>query len=805
MNTFPANIEDKIDFGVIRHELHRRCTSPLGREQVDAMSFLVDYEQILLLLRETDEMRAVLEDASLEFPRGEIHDIREALSRIRIEGLFLDEAELFALRKTLDYSALLERFFRSLDEYRFPILRTLSASETPAMGESGGVYVVRLIDRIIDKYGRLADNASPELARVRHELTVVQGSVGRALNQILRQAQAEGIVDKDVAPTLREGRLVIPVPPAYKRKIGGIVHDESATGKTVYVEPQQVVEANNRIRELEGAERRERLRILAEVTAAIRPRVPEILQSETMLAHVDFLRAKAQLAQTLHAIRPELQPEPLIDWQQARHPVLYLKFLPQGKTVIPLDIRLQASENRLLVISGPNAGGKSVCLKTVALVQYMMQCGLLVPLAETARMGIFRRLLIDIGDEQSIEDDLSTYSGHLKNMRTFLRYADATTLLLIDEFGTGTEPLIGGAIAEAVLAQLVEQQAFGVVTTHYTNLKHFAEQTPGVVNGAMLYDRGRMQPLFQLSIGQAGSSFAVEIAKQIGLPEAIITHATALVGEEHIDYDKQLQDIARDKRYWENKRQSIRQREKHLEERIAYYEQEIAGLKAKKKEVMDEAKQQAADLLRQSNATIERTIREIKEAKAEKERTQKARQRVENLKQQVQTEPATTPAKAKGKSKTAPQAPASKPSSTTVQANGKTVMRDFSDLRALRKNASDAAQPAAAKPLSRPANTRGIADSIRQRVLSFERTLDLRGMRADEALERFIAYLDDAVMVNAGEVTILHGTGTGALKQVVRDYLDTYNRQRRKRGDEPLHYHDGDPDRGGAGLTIISI
>lgn len=408
-------------------------------------------------------------------------------------------------------------------------------------------------------------------------------------------------------------------------------------------------------------------------------------------------------------------------------------------------------------------------------------------------MGIFEQLMIDVGDAQSIEDDLSTYSGHLKNMKAFVRYANARTLLLIDEFGTGTEPLIGGAIAEAVLSQLVEQQAFGVITTHYTNLKHFAEQTRGVVNGAMLYDRGQMRPLFQLSIGQAGSSFAIEIAKQIGLPEQIIAHATELVGEEHIDYDKQLQDIARDKRYWENKRQNIRQREKHLEERIAYYEQEIAGLKAKKREVMDEAKQQAADLLRESNATIERTIREIKEAKAEKERTQKARRRVEDMKQKVQ------PAPAKKGTKPA--------SETTIQTNGKTVMRDFSDLRALRKQKNEASNEQNLQKSTSPAlkASGGLSSMLRQRVLSFERNLDLRGYRVDEALEHFIAYLDDAVMVNAGEVTILHGTGTGAVKQIVRDYLATYNKQRRKRGENELQYRDGDPDHGGAGITLITI
>ena len=448
---------------------------------------------------------------------------------------------------------------------------------------------------------------------------------------------------------------------------------------------------------------------------------------------------------------------------------------------MPLSIRLQADKNHVLVISGPNAGGKSVCLKTVALLQYMLQCGLLVPVAEQSRAGLFDQLMIDIGDEQSIQDELSTYSSHLRNMRAFLRQADERTLILIDEMGTGTEPLLGGAIAEAILRELVQRGVFGIVTTHYTNLKHFAEQTTGVINGAMLYDRGAMRPLFQLSIGQAGSSFAIEIARQIGLGEEIIRYATDLVGEEHIDYDKQLQDIARDKRYWENKRQAIRQKEKVLEERIAQYEEQMSGIKAKKKEILDEAKQQAADLLQQSNATIERTIREIKEAKAEKLKTKEARQKVEALKEKVNG----TPKKDR---------PQDKPKTDSPKAPK--VLRDFSDLRKLSKSMSSA--PESKSNVS-------VRSTVRQRTLSFERTLDLRGYRADEALEKLIAYMDDALMVGAGEVTILHGTGTGALKQLTREYLSDLNRLRRKRGQVPLDFGDGDVNHGGAGLTVVQL
>lgn len=780
MSVYPDNIEQKIDFTLIRSQLEGACLSALGKERVADISFLTNTEAILSLLRETEELGHIMTDASLDFPRGEIADVREAVGRIRVVGLYLNEQELFDLRKTLDYAGRLDDFFRHLDSHRFPIwgglsvecrvesLEKLSSSKVDGLKD-----ILRMIDRVIDRYGQLSDSASLELARIRKDLRQAQGSANRALMGILRQAQAEGIVEKDVAPTMREGRLVIPVSPAYKRRLGGIVHDESATGKTVYVEPQQVVEANNRIRELEGEEGRERIRILQAVSGMLRDQMPAIHEAEQLLAHVDFVRAKVIVAQQQKAIMPQISEDTIIDLREARNPILEnslklkvesLKKSDSSK-VVPLDIKLNA-QNRVVVISGPNAGGKSVCLKTVGLLQYMLQCGLLVPLREDSTMSVFEHLMIDIGDEQSMEDDLSTYSSHLKNMKAFVRYANEHTLLLIDEFGTGTEPLLGGAIAEAVLTQLVVQGAFGVITTHYTNLKHFAEQTEGVQNGAMLYDRGQLKPLFVLSQGQAGSSFAIEIARQIGLPETIIQQATDLVGSEHIDYDKSLQDIARDKRYWENKRQNIRQREKHLEEKIAYYETEIAGLKAKKKEVMAKAQEEAAELLQQSNATIERTIREIKEAKADKVRTREARARVESLKLRVESLKKSSSSKVES-------------SKVESQKSGQKVLHDFKDLKPLSK--------------SMVAQNPTVSNTIRQHKLRFERTLDLRGLRADEALEQTIAYIDDAIMVGAGEVTILHGTGTGALKQLVRDYL-----KKRK-----LDFRDGDIDHGGAGVTMV--
>ena len=782
---YPKNIEQKIDFQVIRDGLKGCCMSVLGKERVDAMQWLTGYGEVSQLLSRVREMMGVLTDSALVFPQGEICDLREALSRVRIEGLYMDEAELASLRRMLDYAGQLDRFFGSLDRVQYPLL---SAPDSQIASSPNSL--IACIDRILDRYGKLRDNASPELARIRREIASSQGSVSRALNAILRQAQAEGILDKDAAPTMREGRLVLPVPPAYKRKIGGIVHDESATGKTVFIEPQQVVEANNRIRELEGEERRERIRILLEITERLRPEIPHILSIGEYLGEVDFLRAKALFSIDIKAIVPELKKQAMIDWRDAYHPVLLLNFRRQGKTVVPLSIRL--TDNRILVISGPNAGGKSVCLKTVALLQYMIQCGLPVPMHEASTMGFFKQMLIDIGDEQSIEDDLSTYSSHLRNMKHFVRYADSRTLLLIDEFGTGTEPQIGGAIAEAVLAQLNEQKAIGVVTTHYGNLKHLAERTQGIINGAMLYDRGQLKPLFQLSIGQAGSSFAVEIARQIGLPETIIQRATEIVGEEHIDYDKHLQDIARDKRYWENKRQNIRQREKHLEEKIAHYEEQIAGIKAKKRAIIEEANEQAADILRKSNATIERTIREIKEAKAEKKATQQAREKVESLKSKVES----LKSKVEVKGKKASQASA-------TSADSPKVLRSLSDLKVLTKNPAKLIQESnTPKPKLVSSN---VADELRRRKLSFSRELDIRGMRVDEALEALIAYIDDALMVNAEMVTILHGTGTGALKQVVRDYLAERQKSMRRLRTGDISFHDGDPDRGGAGITIVEL
>lgn len=631
---YPQNFEQKIGFDSIRHLLKEKCLSTLGQERVDEMNFSESFKDINEWLEQVMEFIRIIQEED-SFPDQYFFDVRPSLKRIRVEGMYLDEQELFDLRRSLETIRDIIHFLTLT-----PNDEEQENSPYPALQKLAGDIIVfpQLITRInniLDKFGKIKDNASSELLRIRRELASTAGSISRSLNAILRNAQAEGYVDKDVTPTMRDGRLVIPVAPGLKRKIKGIVHDESSTGKTVFIEPAEVVEANNRIRELEGEERREIIRILTDFSIIIRPQVPAILQSYEFLAEIDFIRAKAHFSIQTNATKPSLEDKQILDWTMAIHPLLQLSLAKHNKKVVPLDIELTKNQ-RILIISGPNAGGKSVCLKTVGLLQYMLQCGMPVPMHERSHAGLFGSIFIDIGDEQSIEDDLSTYSSHLTNMKTMMKSCNERSLILIDEFGGGTEPQIGGAIAEAVLKRFNEKGTFGVITTHYQNLKHFAEDHEGVVNGAMLYDRHLMQALFQLQIGNPGSSFAVEIARKIGLPEEVIADASEIVGSEYINADKYLQDIVRDKRYWETKRQNIRKREKQMEETIAKYEEELQELEKSRKEILRKAKEDAERLIQESNARIENTIRIIKEAQADKERTQSARQELTDFKNQIE-------------------------------------------------------------------------------------------------------------------------------------------------------------------------
>ncbi|MDL2265851.1 Smr/MutS family protein [Parabacteroides sp. OttesenSCG-928-G07] len=821
---YPHNFEQKTGFDQIRHIISEKCLSPLGKEQVTAMAFSTDYTYICRQLAQVDEFIRILQGEK-EFPASFFYDVRHSIQRIRPEGTWLDEKELFDIQRSLQTLSAILRFFRPFeDEIPYPELARL-AEHTQSFPE-----IIDHIDRLLDKYGRIKDNASPDLARIRKEITTTTNSISRSLQSILRQAQTEGVVDKDVAPTMRDGRLMIPVAPAFKRKLKGIVHDESASGKTVFIEPEVVVEANNRVRELEGEERREIIRILTLFTDIIRPLVPDMLLSYRFMGEIDFIRAKALFAQQINAIKPRFDNRQEIDWERAVHPLLLLSHRKQQKEVVPLDIRL-TPEKRLLIISGPNAGGKSVCLKTTGLLQYMLQCGMLIPVHENSRTGLFQHIFIDIGDEQSIENDLSTYSSHLLNMKHFLRNCNEKTIILIDEFGSGTEPQIGGAIAEALLNRFNQKKCYGVITTHYQNLKHFAEEHEGVVNGAMLYDRHLMQPLFKLSIGNPGSSFAVEIARKIGLPDDVINDASEMVGTNYINMDKYLQDIVRDKRYWESKRQQVRLREKKLEEVTERYEQDLEKVNKQRKEILQEAKTEAQRIITETNAQIEKTIREIKEAQAEKEQTRLARksldefkatindtkevdekiarkmdkikQRNERKKEKKQTEkvPSATQKKEEIAVGDSVRIKGQSSPATVMEIQGKEAVIALGMIKSTIK--IDQLEKVSKGQIKREMQKSTFVssqtiDEMHEKKLNFKTEIDVRGMRGDEAMQAVSYFIDDAIQVGAGKVRILHGTGTGILRQLIRDYLRTSIPGVRSYYDEHVQF-------GGAGITVVEL
>ena len=841
---YPQNFEQKIGFDQIRQLLKEKCLSTLGEERVTDMAFSDRFSEVEERLDQVTEFVRILQEED-NFPAQYFFDVRPSLKRIRVEGMYLDEQELFDLRRSLETIRDIVCFLqKSEDEEEstspYPCLKRLAGDITVFP------QLIGKINGILSPYGKIKDNASAELARIRRELASTMGSISRSLNSILRNAQSEGVVDKDVAPTMRDGRLVIPVVPALKRKIKGIVHDESASGKTVFIEPAEVVEANNRIRELEGDERREIIRILMEFSNLLRPSIPDVLLSYEFLAEIDFIRAKALFSEQITGLKPAFENKQVLDWTMAVHPLLQLSLAKHGKKVVPLDIEL-SEKQRILIISGPNAGGKSVCLKTVGLLQYMLQCGLLIPMHERSHAGIFSNIFIDIGDEQSIEDDLSTYSSHLTNMKIMMKSCNERSLILIDEFGGGTEPQIGGAIAEAVLKRFNQKQTFGVITTHYQNLKHFAEDHEGVVNGAMLYDRHLMQALFQLQIGNPGSSFAVEIARKIGLPEDVIADASEIVGSEYINADKYLQDIVRDKRYWEGKRQTIRQREKHMEETIARYQAEIEELQKSRKEILRKAKEEAEQLMQEANARIENTIRTIKEVQAEKEKTRQVRQELSDFRESMEALAAKEQEekiarkieklKEKQNRKKEKKANRGQENALSAQAlaeqqarkeaerlaaivpgsnvkikgqtsvgevleiNGKNAVVAFGSIKTTVK--LDRLERTNAQPKQADVSTKSTyissqtQDSMYEKKLNFKQDIDVRGMRGDEALQAVTYFIDDAILVGMSRVRILHGTGTGILRTLIRQYLQTVPGVN--------HFADEHIQFGGAGITVVDL
>lgn len=842
---YPNNFEHKTGFDTIRQMLSDRCICPLGIQLVDEMQFQTDYQTVEKALDQTMEFVRILMEAK-SFPDQNYHDLREALSRIKVIGTWMDETELLGLWRSLETIGAIVEFLAKEDNRElYPNLSEL------ATGVAVFPQITSGISRILTKFGKIKDNASPELYRIRMDLASTSFSISRILGSILRQAQTDGLVDKDAAPTMRDGRLVLPVAPGLKRKIRGIVHDESASGKTVFIEPEQVVEANNRIRELEADERREITRILIEFTDSVRPQIPSIMESYTFMAQIDFVRAKAKLSIDFDACKPVLERKTVVDWVQAVHPLLRQSLSRHDKSVVPLDIDLD-SKKSILLISGPNAGGKSVCLKTVGLLQYMLQCGIPVPMRPNSHAGIFKSIFIDIGDEQSIDDDLSTYSSHLLNMKNMIKNADNRSLILIDEFGSGTEPGIGGAIAESVLMRFNRNRVFGIITTHYQNLKHYADDNEGIRNAAMLYDRHLMQPLYILQIGNPGSSFAVEIARKIGLPEDVIEDATQIVGRDYVNADKYLQDIVRDKRYWENKRQNVHQLEKQLDQQIEQHRQELESIQKERKTIMREAKEKADKLIQESNAMIENTIRTIREAQADKELTRLARReliefkdamdnkqqeseneqrilrKMERIRQSQERREQRKRDKLK-EQKSSPQPIAveqrvdsiEKPAvghSKQTYKIGQTVrlcgQTQVGDVVAIGKNSVTVAfghitstvKPERLEPAQR-VSTKEIRsatyvsnqtqDHIYNRKLAFKPDIDVRGMRGEEAIETVMHFIDDATLIGMSRVRILHGTGNGILRNMIRQYLHTVP--------AVSDYHDEHIQFGGHGITVVDL
>ena len=853
---YPHNFEFKIGFSSIREELLGYCSSALGQSIIQNIEATNDYALIVKSLSEVREMINLISSASV-LPSLQLVDCRQLLHELRPGGSFLEEEALVDLRHMLISLHDLHKFFTETstegdrqDEslsYVYPSLSKLYF-DAPTFPK-----IEQALTSLLDAEGKIKDTASKELRRIRQELRECERSLSGMLSRIVSNARKEGWIDLDVQPAMRDGRLVIPVQPQHKRRIKGIVHDESATGKTVYIEPVEMVEANNRIRELEGEERREIIRILIEIANKLRPNITHLLRAYELLAYTDAILAKARWARTYEAISPAIVDSPHLEWYSARNPLLMHSLKAQGREVIPLDIKLTEDEGRLLIISGPNAGGKSVCLKTVGLLQYMIQCGLPIPIGETSTVGIFNHFFIDIGDEQSLEDDLSTYSSHLKNMKHFDRYSDDKTLILIDEFGGGTEPTIGGAIAQALLHRFNESRAYGVITTHYQNLKNFAEDTDGLINGAMLYDRHEMRPLFKLSIGRPGSSFAIEIARKIGLPEDVIAEASEIVGSEYIDMDKFLQDIIRDKRYWETKRQSIRKEERTLQEAAARYTIEAEETEKQRRAILAEARQEARKIVDEANGRIERTIKEIREAEAEREITLGIRQSLkvyqEELEEEIvidtkarekaqrEVEKLLRRRERKQKGEKSGQSEAEvaqhfrvatklakreEQKDTTfkvgdyVRLDGQKTVASIISLNA--KDATialgmikmtvtlDKLRPVSDKEVTRvqsqqksssSSSSKSVIDQIHDKRLHFKQDIDLRGMRVGEGVEAVRYYIDDAIQLGISRVRILHGTGTGALKQAIREYLKTVRGVKRV-ADEHVDF-------GGAGITIVDF
>ncbi|WP_338236035.1 endonuclease MutS2 [Persicobacter diffluens] len=799
---YPRSFEEKLGFDRIRSIIKESCLSPLGMAYVEKMRFSKNYDQLQTWLQQTEEFRRILTSGE-SFPNANYIDATSGLDKASLQGTFLTQEEFFDLLLALKTIEGIVRFLKSNAE-EYPLLSDIS----------GAVFfnqqLVHQIEAKIDDKGQLRNNASAELQQIRAKIQGQQVQLRRVLDRILREAKAKGYTKDDVTPTIRDGRMVIPVSVAYKRSIKGFVHDESATGQTVYLEPAEVLEVNNSIRELEYEERREIVRILTVLTDALRPELDSLRKAFRFLGLVDFIRAKAKFAVKLEAHMPELHNRTLVEWYNSRHPLLWMAHQEQGKPVVPLNIRL-SQQQRILVISGPNAGGKSVCVKTVGLVQYMMQCGLLVPMDGHSKMGIFQNVFLDIGDEQSIDNDLSTYSSHLTNMRHFVNNGNKRTLILIDEFGTGTEPQFGGAIAESLLSQFAEMGMYGVINTHYGNLKRFADKTKGLVNGAMRFDLEKLEPLYDLEIGKPGSSFALEIARKIGLPKEVLKDAQGLVGVDQVKLDRMLGQLESDKRKLEEKLKKAEDRDRRLKLRMEEYEDLKARLDDKRRDLIDDAKREAKGIMEGANRRVEAAIKEIKEKKASKEKTKEVREQLEKYKGNIKIGQRKTPAAevkepefvVEGGTIKVGNYVRVKDSGTigeVLGVRGKDLELSLGGLKTTVKmnrveKVSRRVQKKEEKERSSRVSMKGI--DINAKMSNYTANLDIRGRRGEEIFFDVQNFVDEGAMLGFDELRIVHGKGDGILRDVVRNILDTMSQVRA--------YKDEHVERGGAGVTVVHI
>lgn len=817
---YPSDFENKIGFKTIRTRLNDLCISEMGKEFVGKMSFSTDVDEIHTHLRLIQDFETLMQDG-VPFPVRDYNDLRKEFHHLAIDGTVISLESMFALKPTLSALSFIFKFFRSESSEKVPYLKAL------AEGIAIDNHIFIEINRLIDDKGEIPDNASAELAEIRRDIRRKQSSIDHRMHKILVEAKNSGWTDSTAEMTIRDGRPVIPVRAADKRELRGFIHDESATGQTVYIEPAEIFETNNEIKELEYAERREINKILLAFTKILRPEIPNLLMAWRLLGLLDFIRAKALLSHEYNCVIPELVDEPMFDWIEARHPLLEQKLKGQGKQITPLDLRLGVSRHferneveprnlindvsRILVISGPNAGGKSVCLKTIGLIQYMLQCGLAIPVKIDSKCGIFHDMFIDIGDEQSLENDLSTYSSHLINMKELLEHGNERTLFLIDEFGTGTEPQLGGAIAEAILLKMNENKSFGVVTTHYANLKLLADNHPGIVNGAMLFDTRYLQPLYMMMIGKPGSSFAFEIAKKIGFPQEILESAAEISGREHLDFDQLLQQLEIEKKEVRKKEYELKVADKLLDEVVTKYKTQLADIEKNRKTLLKEASKEAQEIIDRANAKIEKTIREIKEAQAEKNRTKELREELKEMKQSLANEEKNLSKQLKAEEKEE-IANADLKVGDTVCINELEVIGEllaisdtdvtiqFGDVR-LRTTADKLrkiSRSQARKAQQNPSYLRkSIMNDINEKAQHFNLTLDVRGQRGEEAVDNVAKYIDEATLLSIKEVSILHGKGNGILRKLIREYLSKQQCVQ--------NFSDASLETGGAGITRVTL